>query len=283
MKTSEITTELFQALMAAKQEMGRAKADKFNAHLKSEYATLSALADVYTEPCAKQSLMVIHSVFSEGDCHFVETRICHKSGQWMATTMKLLLKSQDMQNLGSSITYAKRQQISSLLGILTEIDDEAIANSNKKVAQKALVHKQALSVAVDLSKQSREVENLATGEMQKITDTQWEQGRTASGKLSPSKLAYAMAAKTQNTSAPTQELGPLSIVDWKAIKEPGAEWPHWSHKIDFGKYTGKTIKEAGFSAIAGYLQWMEKEAHKKNENISLKPAQLRKMFAGLNL
>lgn len=277
MKTSDSTKEIFSALLNAQSEMGHAKADKFNSHLKAEYATLSALAEVYKEPCAKHKLLVLHSAFSEGDDHFVETRIAHASGEWISTTMKLLLNKRDMQSLGSAITYAKRQQISSLLGIMTEVDDEDVA----KTSQKASQSRQVLAAAIDAVKPVRNYASQDTLDLEKLKNP-------VTGAIAVTKIAQAsVEANSKPATAKAESPPPVSsptpsIVNYAGLKEPDEKWAGWQTKITFGKYTGKTVRDVGFGALKHYMAWMENEAHKNNQQIGIEPRKLRDMLARLN-
>ena len=55
----------------------------------------------------------------------VGTTLLHESGQWISGgSVKLIIDKQNMQGLGSAITYAKRYSLSSILGLATEEDDD---------------------------------------------------------------------------------------------------------------------------------------------------------------
>jgi hypothetical protein len=47
----------------------------------------------------------------------------HSSGEWIESTVALLLQRQDMQGLGSATTYAKRYALASMVGAVTEEGD----------------------------------------------------------------------------------------------------------------------------------------------------------------
>lgn len=55
----------------------------------------------------------------------LQTWVFHTSGQWLYTTSRLVSTKDDPQAFGSAITYAKRYTICSILGIITDDDNDA--------------------------------------------------------------------------------------------------------------------------------------------------------------
>lgn len=261
MKTSDQTNELFTALAKAQAEMGVAKEDGFNKHLGAGYASLSSLQAAYREPCAKFNLAIIQNVYSEGEDYFVETRVAHGSGQWMASSIKVLLVKRDMQSLGSAVTYAKRYAITSLLGISTEVDEEEVqAVSNKVQASRRIMNSAAQTgqeLREKLKANPRPIMNHATGEVRE-----------------PPKVSEAAMDKAANPKTGT--VGVVSLVgsmnQEKAEKEaerpsPPLDWASWDHRITFGKYAGKTIRDVGYSNALEYFKWLEGQAGGKKLSI----------------
>lgn len=130
MQTSPETNELFSAISKAQSEFKSLPFNRVNPHFKSKYADLTATLDMARGPLTKHGLCLIQSVSFNDNGYFVTTQICHSSGQWISESLKLLVQKQDMQGLGSAITYAKRYQAQAMLGLSGDDDDDANAASS---------------------------------------------------------------------------------------------------------------------------------------------------------
>lgn len=127
----DTTKELTEAFLNAQKEIKPAINDAKNTFFNgAKYASLGSVMEAVKEPLNKNGLFILHRMNKENE---LETSIIHsKSGKSFSSTIKLLLKNQDMQNLGSALTYAKRQNITSLLSLPTEDDDGNGASQAKK-------------------------------------------------------------------------------------------------------------------------------------------------------
>lgn len=126
MKTSESVNELFAALAKANGEIKNAVKDAENPHFKRDYATLASVLDAVREPLSKNGLSVLQTVrVAEGNHFLLETRLAHASGQWVESETPLLLVKDDMQGLGSAITYARRYALAAMIGVSHADDDDA--------------------------------------------------------------------------------------------------------------------------------------------------------------
>lgn len=68
----------------------------------------------------------------------LRTILVHSSGEQLSADMPLFVPRQDMQNLGSAITYAKRYAWSAVLGIAADDDDDGtVASPDNQPAAKA--------------------------------------------------------------------------------------------------------------------------------------------------
>jgi hypothetical protein len=52
------------------------------------------------------------------------TRLCHTSGQWVETWLKLPLAKENPQGVGAGVTYARRFLLGLILGVTTDDDDD---------------------------------------------------------------------------------------------------------------------------------------------------------------
>jgi len=124
-KMSPQINEVVAAMAKAALELTTVAYDSVNPHYRNKYASLAAFEKAIRVPLAKQGLHLFHCVGHEDGQHTVTTVLGHASGQWIASTMRLLLNKQDMQGLGSAITYAKRYQVGALVGVSADEDDDA--------------------------------------------------------------------------------------------------------------------------------------------------------------
>src|SRR5690606_13851005 len=60
--------------------------------------------------------------------YYIRTVLGHSSGQWISSTFRLIVGKNDMQGLGSAITYARRYAISALVGVVDTEDDDGNAS-----------------------------------------------------------------------------------------------------------------------------------------------------------
>ena len=127
MKTSETITKIAGALTKAQATIKHALKDATNPHLKNQYATLESVIDASKEALLLQEIIVIQSPTGE----VLTTRLQHSSGEFLESEMKLFLAKQDMQGLGSAITYARRYALAALLNI-SQTDDDGHASSHKE-------------------------------------------------------------------------------------------------------------------------------------------------------
>lgn len=136
MKTSNEISNIAKALCEAQKKINHATKDSKNPHFKNDYASLESVIDATKASLLEQGITVVQSV--EGST--LETRLQHSSGEYFESTINLLMTKNDMQGLGSSITYARRYQLAAMLNI-SQADDDGNAASqpqNHKTQSKAV-------------------------------------------------------------------------------------------------------------------------------------------------
>lgn len=116
--------KLFEALAKAQGELKPAVLDMVNPHFNSKYASLTSCQDAYREPLSKNGLSIVQQVYTGKEGYYIRTTLGHSSGQWMSNVFKLLLDKQNMQGLGSAVTYARRYGINALVGLVDIEDDD---------------------------------------------------------------------------------------------------------------------------------------------------------------
>ena len=133
MNKSESIVLIATALSKAQGLMASADFDAVNPHFKNKYASLASVVNACRVPMATWGLSFTQSVIEGEKGMHLETTVMHESGEWISSLMPLYISKDDMQGLGSAITYAKRYALSAMLGIVADEDDDGNAASKKKV------------------------------------------------------------------------------------------------------------------------------------------------------
>lgn len=146
--------ELFTALAKAQAEMEVAKLDSTNPFFKSKYADLSSVVKASRPYLAKNGLCIIQRVVQNGSgIRYLYTRLCHTSGQWMESKMIVEPPKNDIQTVGSYITYLRRYNYASMVGVVAAEEDddgEGVMDSprkeNNEIGAKSTITKAQLEV-----------------------------------------------------------------------------------------------------------------------------------------
>lgn len=134
MRTSEHINELAAALAKAQAEMRNAKLNKVNPHFKSRYADLAEIRDTVTPALTAQGIAVVHGMDTAENGIAVVTRLIHASGQWVESRFPVAYDKP--QTMGSAITYGRRYNLSAIVNIAADDDDDANAANDKPVHAK---------------------------------------------------------------------------------------------------------------------------------------------------
>lgn len=121
------------ALAKAQAEMGKALKESTNPAFRSKYADLGNVMDACLPALNKHGIAVIQPFFTDDmGGRFVKTVFIHESGETIECAIPLILGKNDMQGLGSALTYARRYGLMAMAGIAPEDDDgNAAANTVK--------------------------------------------------------------------------------------------------------------------------------------------------------
>jgi hypothetical protein len=123
-------TNIAAALAAAQAEMGKALKQTDNPHFRSKYADLGNVMDACMPALNANGIAVMQPFIASEFGNRVATVFLHESGERLETEIPLILGKQDMQGLGSAITYARRYGLMCLAGIAPEDDDGNAAAQN---------------------------------------------------------------------------------------------------------------------------------------------------------
>lgn len=124
--------EIYTALLKFQTDCPKIKKDSENPFFKSKYAGLPAVWEVVQPLLAKHELLIIQPVVG----HDLKTILIHSSGETIESTYPIISKTEtNPQDYGSAIKYARRYALESLLGIVTDEDDDgnSAAGNVKKV------------------------------------------------------------------------------------------------------------------------------------------------------
>mgnify|MGYP003146487024 FL=1 len=129
---SDQIDKLAGALAKAQSQIrGAAKKSK-NPFFNSNYADLHTVIESCMPQLSANGISVVQGTdFNRTDGWFVTTMLMHSSGQWIKSSCKIILgPKQDIQALGSAITYGRRYGLSSIAGI-GQFDDDGNSISKK--------------------------------------------------------------------------------------------------------------------------------------------------------
>ena len=143
MNQSENINELASALAKCQGELTPAQKNSKNPFFKSVYADLTDCLACCKEPLAKNGLAVIQTMqYNETGPTLMHTTLTHSSGQWIRSTMPLICKNpNDIQSMGSSITYCRRYSLCSIVGISAGDDDDGNGSIAKESSSPPVVYR----------------------------------------------------------------------------------------------------------------------------------------------
>ena len=111
-------------------DVGNVHADRVNPAFKSKYASLAEVLETVKGVAAKHRLAIVQALDSEDGKVIVNTSIRHADGT-VFPAGRLSVKAEGMtpQQIGSAITYLRRQSLMTAVGIATDLDDDGAASS----------------------------------------------------------------------------------------------------------------------------------------------------------
>jgi hypothetical protein len=126
--TDKVDPKLFKALLAFQKTPPTISKDGANPHFRSKYATLDNIMKETLPLLNKNGLVVTqHPATAEDGLVSVTTYIHHaETGASIHATVSSMT-SGDSQKVGSAITYLRRYGLSSILGLVTDEDDDGNA------------------------------------------------------------------------------------------------------------------------------------------------------------
>lgn len=131
---SDELSEIATALSAAQGEFEAVAKGSDNPFFKSKYAALPDVVKAASPILTAHGLSVSQLLGHDDGGDTLTTILLHKSGQFIADTMRLLSVPDNKGNLtpqaqGSATTYGRRYAYMAILGLVADVDDDANAAS----------------------------------------------------------------------------------------------------------------------------------------------------------
>lgn len=133
--TQNTSSELFKGMAKFREQLKQPELNGDNPYFKNKYVTLSGVQKAIDAALKGTGLAYFQKVSNIDNGIGVETIVTHESGQMITSGILVLTpQKKDAQGYGSSITYAKRYQLSAMFGISSDDDDDgnAATNANQK-------------------------------------------------------------------------------------------------------------------------------------------------------
>lgn len=122
------TENLAAALALAQGEYQEIPKDKINPHYKNKYASLDSIFKTVRPVNAKHGLAVAQLLDEDEQGHpIVRTVLLHSSGERLEAKTRLIVDRNNMQGMGSAMTYARRYGLAGILGVCPDEDDDGEA------------------------------------------------------------------------------------------------------------------------------------------------------------
>lgn len=123
MRMSDSIAQIAEALSKAQGQIDDATKTGINPHFRSKYADLAAVRSVIREPLAVNDIAIVQLPRTLDGSVEVETMLVHKSGEFIAETLRLPVGKWDAHGIGSGISYARRYGLLSILSLAAADDD----------------------------------------------------------------------------------------------------------------------------------------------------------------
>ena len=116
MNSSRDVSAISEAIISLNKVLMNPKNSTENPFFKKKYAPLSEILSNIRPIMAELGLVIIQNTTSEENKIGIQTRILHKSGQWIESDIMYIKSDKDTaQGQGSAITYGRRYQLSAML------------------------------------------------------------------------------------------------------------------------------------------------------------------------
>lgn len=130
--------EAYKALAKAQQEMGKALKKATNPHFRKQYADLGNVQEACLDAFHANGFAVFQPTGHDDLGMFVKTVLAHDTGETLECRTPLIVDKNNMQGLGSAITYARRYGLLCMSGVAPEDDDGNASVDQSRAAELAV-------------------------------------------------------------------------------------------------------------------------------------------------
>ena len=116
-------TDAIKDLIKAQKQTAPLIKNAVNPHFRNRYADLGAVLEASLDAFHSNNFAVTQYSGADEQGQYVATCLTHTSGEKFESKVYLVLSKQDMQGLGSAITYARRYGLFGMAGLAAEDDD----------------------------------------------------------------------------------------------------------------------------------------------------------------
>lgn len=135
-ETSTCVNEISTAMAKAQGEISNPRMNRVNKGYNSKYADLAEILNVARAALSKHGIAIFQVTKYVEDGIVLHTRLIHSGGQWIESTYPVTALDTH-QKMGAGLTYAKRQALSSLIGVAGEDDLDGEDTKDTTVAKMA--------------------------------------------------------------------------------------------------------------------------------------------------
>lgn len=203
MERSETIGKLSEALAKAQGEMKPASFDAQNPHFRSKYATLASIMDACRGALSQNQIAVVQGTSVIEDRVIVTTMLVHASGEFISDQLSMNIIKDSPQAIGSAITYARRYSLASLVGVVSDEDDDAEAampkNQVKENTQKPAKPSQVTNLDEHKKTRSNNTSKADTADKDKSTPKPDNKGEQAQKRVQKIRLLFNLSAKLGQT------------------------------------------------------------------------------------
>jgi len=126
---------LSQAMLDFRVNIDSVTKDSINPHWKNGYASYNAVQEAITPTLDMLGIVVVQAPMILEGIDVLNTKVymAHNPSDFICSNIRLLMPKSDMQQLGGSLTYARRYALVSIFGLAVEDDDGEQASEHPSI------------------------------------------------------------------------------------------------------------------------------------------------------
>lgn len=168
--STESIDQISAALAVAQGQFQNPSKDASNPHFKSKYANLASGLNAVRTILSENGIAIIQLPRMLDDIMVLDTRLCHKSGQWIESSYPVCKLPAKQQEIGSALTYSRRYSLFAMLAIVGDDDDDDGNEASKRhtpapfapfSAEESRAHAESMMSALELCGSSESLKQWA--------------------------------------------------------------------------------------------------------------------------